>query len=884
MALNSGSRLGPYEILSAIGAGGMGEVYRARDTRLNRDVAIKVLPAAFTQDDERVARFRREAQVLATLNHPNIAAIYGLEESQSTGAGQEAVHALVMELVEGEDIAARLKRGAIPVAEVLAIARQIALGLEEAHERGIVHRDLKPANLRLTPDGKVKILDFGLAKAYEDNAAATAASVSFSQSPTNSRPLTEVGFVHGTPAYMSPEQARGTTLDPRSDIWAFGCVVYEMLTGRRAFSGSTSSDIIAKIIEREPDWSVLPVGTPPGLRRTLQRCLQKDLKQRLRHIGDALLEPDSIVQGEISAAAAPRPAFRRLTAALALAGWAVAASLLLRSGPPTPSWTRRPVEFEMDAGNPDSLAVSADGQTIVWVAPGADGTSRVRLRSLNTATARELPGTEGATYPFLAPDGQALAFFAGGQLKRIDVASGSVQILVPEVSDVSLGGTWNAAGQIVFSNRYGLRVMSAMGGETREVAALDRTRQENSLRFPEFLPDGRHFLYVARSGRPEKSSAYLGSLDGPPRRLFATLSKVAFAAPGYLLFLRGNTLVTQRFDPDSLKLDSDTATVATDVAARTLGVGGAFAVSDTGLLVYTHAAPSATVTLRWFDRSGRDLGAFAGPDSYTQFRIAPDGRRVAAAIADEKGGSRSVWIMEAGHTPTRLTFPGTHDWEPAWSPDGERIAFGSYRDGLLNIYSKSASGSGKDESLVLSDFQKDLGDFSPDGRFLAYRDTQRNIPGDIVVAELSGARRRIALPPSDAAEFSPRFSGDGRFIAYVSDETGVGEVFVQPFPPTGAKWQASVGGGESPTWRGDGGELYYVDRRGMVMALPVDKRAASFAPGRPQPLFVAGFRGRVSDSYDVTRDGTRFLVSVATPSGREPRATVVLNWAEALRK
>ena len=878
MPLSAGTRVGPYEITGPLGAGGMGEVYRARDTALNRDVAIKVLPDLFLTDADRLARFTREAQTLAALNHPNIAQIYGVQEHGST-------RAIVMELVPGEGLDARIARGRIPLREALVLARQIADALAAAHDAGIVHRDLKPANIRLRPDGTAKVLYFGLAKIV-DLAAATSGTAH----DAHTMSATQIGIILGTAGYMSPEQARGTPVDKRADVWAFGCVLYEMLTGKRAFSGATVTDTIGKILERDPDWSALPADIPPTVIRLLHRCLVKDARHRLRDLGDAAIDlDDAMSRRETEAAPASRVNRAAVAGAVlllaAIAGGVAALTLWRREAPAPPAWAAQPMRFEIDPVDALQFGISADGRTIAWRSRGADGVPRIRVRSIDSPESRELPGTERGNFPFLRPDGQAIGFYAGGQLKRIDIASGTVRVLA-ETPGVSLGGTWSANDVIVFSNRFGLQAIPAGGGEPREVASLDLTRQENSLRWPQFLPDGRHFLYVARSGRAEQSAAYLGALDAKPRRLFATLSKVMFAPPGYVLFLRGQTLVAQRFDVESGRVDGDETPVATGVAAGPLGNNAGFAVSENGVLVHGPAGPPETSSLRWFDRAGKDAGSLAEPDGYAQFRIAPNGRRIVAAISDERTASRSIWILEAGQTPARLTQPGTNDWFPVWSRDGARVAFSSYRDGPLNIYVTSTLEGGRDAPVVTSPQQKEPNDWSPDGKFLLYRDTQHNLRGDLAVVEMPAATVRTELPRTDYEERTGRFSPDGRWIAYVSEETGRPEIWVQPFPATGAKWQVSVGGGDEPTWGPDGREIFYIAAPDTLVAVPVLDKRTSFVTGPARPLFKAGIALAAGGTqrYDAASDGTRFLVAVPSETSPPHRAVVVLNWPAILKR
>jgi len=873
-ALTTGTRFAAYEIVGPLGAGGMGEVYRARDTRLARDVAIKILPIGLAADPDRLARFEREARVLASLNHPNIAAIYGVEQAGDT-------RAIVLELVEGEDLSVHLHGQRLRADEATAIAAQIAAALDAAHERGIVHRDLKPANIRVTPDGTVKVLDFGIAKPGADGS-----SSNLTHSPTTIGPTAD-GTLLGTAPYMSPEQARGKAVDKRTDIWAFGCVLFEMVTGRKAFAGETTSDVIAAILQGEPDWSAVPAGTPDGLRALLERCLDKDPKRRLRDIADAVpyLESRAGAAPPVGRSA-PWTAIAGVGVACALLGAAAAASLLRGRAPSAPGSgaTQGRMTFSLPAIATPTLAISADGSTLAWTAATRDGPLRVFARRLDQPDAVELRGTDGATLPFLAPDGRAIGFFAGGALKRVDLASASVQTL-SRSAEVSLGGTWSVNDVIIYSDRFGLRQIPAGGGESRIVVPLNKQFHENSLRYPQFLPDGRHFVYVARSGRPEESGAYLGSLDAPPRRLFSTLSKIMFAPPGYLLLVREGALIAQPFDVAAARLSGEAVTLAGDVFAQTVGLAAVFSVSDNGVLVYAPGRPDPMATLRWFDRGGRSLGVFDGPHALNQFRLAPDGRRVAAGINDAAHGSRSLWILESGRAPVRLTFGGSQDWEPAWSPDGQRIAFASYRNGPLDLYLKDADGSSVDRPLLLSDIQKDFGDWSPDNRWIVYRELRDRALGDIVAAEVSNPAKTLDITKTpDTDEYSPRFSGDGRWVAYVSGESGRPEVIVQPFPPTGARWQVSTDGGEQPTWRGDGRELYFVDPRGMMQAAQLDAGANSFSTARRTTLFQVGAAGGpgTATRFDA-RDGQRFLVAVPEPQPPIKPSVVWVNWQAALK-
>jgi Tol biopolymer transport system component len=885
MAVQPGARLGPYEVLGSLGTGGMGEVYRAHDAKLGRDVAIKVLPAGFNSHSDRLLRLEREARLLASLNHPNIAAIYGVEE-------RDGILALVLELVEGESLADRLRRAGrsgLPLREALSLAVQICDALDAAHERGIVHRDLKPANVLIATGDVVKVLDFGLAKpGAVDTTAGTddeprRPAEALSHSPTVMAPTVD-GVLLGTAPYMSPEQARGRTVDKRTDIWAFGCVLYEMLTGRRAFNGDTMSDVIAAILEREPDLAALPPATPPHVCRLIARCLEKDAKRRVRDIADARFELERGAESTIETRAAASR-WKWLVPA-SIAAVALAAAAALRARDDLPPWAAEATVLSIEVTNgvltPNGMpAVSADGRHVAWVTIPADGRPKVWVQSLATGTGRALDGTEGATYPFWSPDGASIGFAAQGQLKRIDLASGSIKSIAT-VPDVPIGAAWNAQNVIVFSARYGLYAVDASGAAPRQVAALDRSHQENSLRFPRFLPDGRHFLYVARSGRPQQSAVYVGSLDGKSQRLFPTTSSVAYASPGYLLYPRDGALVAQSFDTATFAVSSDTTTIVERVGLNAGGMAGNFDVSDKGVVVFLRTNPAAQATLIWTDRSGKELGALGAPDAYANFRISPDGSRV---VFDRAGdaGARSVWVSDAdGASVSRLTFAGSDEWVPAWSPDGQRVAFLSYRNGPGDIYVKSIATAQPDEPLLMSEDQKSPGDWSPDGKFLAYAADRAETRQDVWVVPVGSKGAPIPITRTAASESRPRFSPDGRWIAYESDETGRLEIYVQPFPPTGGKWQVSTQGGSDPAWRGR--ELFFMDGERNLIAVPVAATATTFSAGRPSTLFKLPPSGIGAQlAFDASPDGQKFLVRSRVDPPRQP-VMVMLNWPARLKK
>jgi len=914
MAIQSGTRVGPYEITGAIGAGGMGEVYRARDPKLGRDVAIKVLPEAFARDAERMARFQREAKVLASLNHSNIASIYGLEDSSST-------RALVMELVEGPTLADRVRQGPIPIDESVRIARQIADALEYAHERGIVHRDLKPSNVKLTTDDAVKVLDFGLAKALEGDVAA----VDISTSPTISRAATQAGILLGTAAYMAPEQAKGKAADRRADIWAFGCVLYEMLTGKQTFTGETVTDTLAAVIMRDPDLSQLPPATPMRVRVLLQRCLQKDPKQRLQAIGDARISLDEVLSGTSDTTPQPQASLAQrwrlwLTysvAGLLALGMALFAFLYFRTNQHTSQVVRFEIPLPEKVNQAGDIALSPDGRKLAFIGTGADGQGRLWVRSIDALDSQPLQGTEGAGgWPFWSPDSHFIAFSAQGQLKKIE-SSGGPPVALCDTSTVAvLGGTWTHDDKIVFGTNTGLMQVSASGG-----AAFPITRGGPSAT-PSLLPDGRHFVYLG-GARPGSGGIYVGSVDTKPEQqptksLLADFSTVAYTpssdpAGGRLLFVRGaslpgaiGTLMAQPFDARRLELTGEAVPIAEQIS--NLG----FSASATDVLVYvTGSAPLVAAGVRgiingqltWFDRSGKSLGAFGDIGSYRTLALSPDVKRVAFERGNSQNSTaRNIWLYEfARGVTTRFTFSSAWDQYPLWSPDGSHIAFTSNRGGTYDLYQKSSDLAGEDEILFKSVDTKAGTGWSPDGRFLLYFTI--NTPSRLWLLPLAGSaadRKAVRIDNSELNfnEVTGRISPDGRWIAYSSDESGRGEIYVRPFDPSSTtgtpagkgtpatgKWMVSKDGGVVPLWRHDGKELFYLSSLGgTAMAVDVSTTGV-FQAGVPKTLFKvpAGVL-----FWDVTSDGKRFLMAVpsAASEGAPPPKmfAVVLNWQAALKK
>jgi Tol biopolymer transport system component len=876
----------------------MGEVYRATDTNLRRSVAIKVLPDSFAKDGDRIARFTREAQTLASLNHPNIAAIHGLEESNG-------VRALVMELVEGEDLSQRMLRGAIPLDEALPLAIQIAAALEAAHEPGIVHRDLKPANIKVRPDGTVKVLDFGLAKAM-----GTAEAVAYlgpgaghplrgvADLPTITSPaLTQAGMILGTAAYLAPEQAKGKPVDKRADIWAFGAVLYEMLTGRRAFTGDDTTDTIVAVVSREPDWSALPPDTPPAIRRLLRRCLEKDRKRRLADAADARLE----IEDALSAPAADPAWAIAAPSALAWLPWALVASLsvavvavLLTWAPwrPAPALGETRVDIVTPATTDSaSFALSPDGRHIVFVAAG-DGGSRLWLRSLATTMPQPLAGTEGASFPFWSPDSRSVGFFAATTLKRLDLG-GPVQILAPTRG--GRGATWLADGVIVFAPDRASPLMrvSAAGGEAVAVTTLGPGQSSHG--WPHGVPGGSQFVFYVR-GAPDASGIYLGTLDGKTTRLTAADNAGVYLSK-WLLWVRAGTLVARRLDLARGALTGEPVTLADGMPAydESYTNRSAVSVAATGLVAYR----SGEISLRqltWFDRSGTTRGTAGDLDrsGLSSPSVSPDGRRVAVSRTVE--GNTDVWLLD-GARMSRVTLDAASDRFPLWSPDGTRIVFASSRSGRFEIYQKLAGGAGVEERLVPSDQLAVAASWSPDGRFLLYINNDPQTNTDLWVLPMAKDRTSSVFLKTPFAERWGTFSPDGRWVAYHSNESGQHEIYLRPFVPpgesspaagtAGKQRQVSTGGGVYPVWRRDGREMYYLDPKGVMMAVPITVTATTLQPGAAFVLFPTRILGGGVDrglgpQYDVAPDG-RFLINMVQDEAAAP-ITLLMNWNPEAKK
>jgi eukaryotic-like serine/threonine-protein kinase len=895
VALTTGTRLGPYQILSALGAGGMGEVYRAHDTKLNRDVALKVLPDAFASDPDRLARFTREAQTLAALNHPHIAHIHGLEDANG-------VPALVMELVEGPTLADRIATGPIPLDEALPIARQIAEALEAAHEQGIIHRDLKPANIKVRPDGSVKVLDFGLAKAMEP---ALASSANAMMSPTLSLHATQAGIILGTAAYMSPEQAAGKPVDKRSDLWAFGVVLLEMLTGRRPFAGDTASETMAAVMMKEPDWTTLPAHTPPPIRKLLRRCLEKDRKRRMADVADARFEIDDALtapaENPMTMTATSRRARWRSVATLAAAllvggALAIAAMLALRRTAPEGVVTRLEITTPASPA-PYQFALSPDGRRLAFVA-GTIGPRQLWVRALDQVAAQPLMGTDGAAYPFWSPDSRALGFVASGKLKRVDLTGGAPQILADSLGG---GGTWNADGVIVFGAGPGrplMRVSSSGVGTPVEVTHIAAGQRGGHLG-PQFLPDGRHLLFFNVTAAGQPGTVSVASLDSAELTSVVGSSAAAvYAPPGYLLRVSQGVLVAQRFDPVHATLSGDPIPVAQAVVENDGAFRSAFSVSSAGVLAHRGGGAGGQRQLVWADRTGKVLGTVGPPDENapTSFALSPDGQRVANARIVQ--GNYDVWLTDVARAvATRFTFDPAGEFSPVWSPDGTQVVFRSTNRkgfGLSDLFIKPANGATDERPFLATPQGKTPLDWSRDGRFFLYANQDQKNLSDLWAMPLTGEAKPFPVVQTAFDETQGQFSPDVRWLAYTSNESGRDEVYVRPFPDAGGKWQVSTGGGSQPRWRPDGKELFYVAADAKLMAVPIGvvPQGRAVTAGAPVALFPTrlangsgiSLTGAASRAlYAVAADG-RFLMNVTVEADHPLPITIVQNWDAALKK
>ncbi len=907
MALTSGTRLGPYEIESPLGAGGMGEVYRARDTRLERTVAIKVLNAQLVASAELRARFEREAKVISQLQHPHICVLHDV-------GNEGPIDYLVMEFLQGESLADRLRKGPLAPEQVLTIAIEIADALEKAHRAGVVHRDLKPGNVMLTKSG-AKLLDFGLAKPLNATVASgtgrtSSASVFAAaltqtmpaQSPAS--PLSTAGAVIGTVQYMSPEQIQGVEADARSDIFSFGVMLFEMVTGKRTFEGKTQASIVGQILAVDPpSVSTLRPQTPPGLDRVIRLCLDKDPDERIQSAHDLKLQLQAIAEAPLAVTQSPavapaRRSFLPWAAAGVLAiiaiGFAVAYLQSLRAPQVSVhSYIMAPEKatFVLTGNTAGPPVLSPDGLRIAFVAKNADGKQLLWIRPLNSAVAQPMSGTDGATYPFWSPDSRYVAFFAANKLNKVDASGGPPQALCD--APAGRGGTWNSTGTIVFTpdSTMGLARVDAAGGTRVPLTTVDA--KETSHRWPDFLPDGNHFLYFAHGSTNPDSGIYLAALDSKERKLLLRNdSNAIYAAPGYLLFVRDNTLMAQRFNPRSLALVGEAKPVADHVAVNTDTWRGVQTASASGELLYQHGAAGGGSQLFWYDASGKQ-GELVVPENADYYWpiLSPDASKLAFAL--ENNGVGDVWVVDlARHTRTRITFGPLYSGWPVWWPDGKSIVFTYGPSGNMDsLYRQNADGTGSKEKLLENPGIYTVPfSVSPDGRYIAYMrvDPKSNTNLDIwalpMFPDKSGEQKPFPVVATNFSDVAPSFSPDGKWLAYANNETGRMEVYIQPFPSGAGRWQVSTAGGSRPNWRKDGKELFFWSTDQQVMAVDVDQKGASLQLGAPHALFKATTVTSGSGPYTVSADGKKFVMNTVLPQSITEPLTLITNWPADLKQ
>jgi Tol biopolymer transport system component len=874
MHLPPGTRMGPYEVTSQLGSGGMGEVYRARDTRLDRDVAIKILPPIFAGDPERLARFEREAKTLASLNHPNIAQIYGIE-----GTG------LIMELVEGHDLSTRIARGALPIAEALAIARQIAEALEAAHERGIVHRDLKPANVMVRDEGTVKVLDFGLAKALDPSAGSQAELM---HSPTFTSPGTQLGTILGTAAYMAPEQARGRSVDKRADIWAFGCVLFEMLTGRQAFQGESVTDLVAAIVKEDPEWKALPPETPRGVRRVLERCLRKDVRQRLHDIADARIDLEDAAADRAIEAPPAIPAQAARTPVLALA--ALSGLLLLATaylgwktlGPAAAAPAIRfaiqpPAGFEFPVDSWPAVVLSPDGSRMVVTA----GPNREHLglygRTLDSVDLTPIPGAKNGFNPFFSPDGKWLAFTADQKLKRIPVAGGQPQVLAETEWG---GGTWGPDDTIIYTPHYasGLWKLPAAGGKPEKLTEPDTKNGELGHWWPDVLPDGKHVVFTSFSTPIEKSRVMVYTIaTGRQRVLVEGANFARVLSSGHLLYARANGIAGVPFDLGRAEITGPEAPVLEGVFTYFTNGMAQISVAANGTLAFVPEKEArANSEVVWLDRAGKISPALPPARRYTDMTLSPDGRRLALTIEDE---NRNVWVYDFDRgTLAPVTSGPASEFGPVWTPDGRRLAY-AVENPVFRIFIKPPVVTAPEESLVGAEFDTVPMSFSPDGQYFVFTVASPVTHSDLWIRRMDGKDSGKALVASKYEEEDAQISPDGKWIAYTSDESGPKEAYVQAFPEPAERWQISTGGATNLRWGGDSRQLFYTSvDPSRIMSIPLTPGAAgSLSVGKPSVVYEGRF-----ESYDLARDG-RLLILRRDPAAPPASIHIVLNWFDELK-
>jgi eukaryotic-like serine/threonine-protein kinase len=890
--LAPGTRLGSYQVVAALGAGGMGEVYRAHDTTLGRDVALKILPAAFAADPDRLMRFEREARTLAALNHPNIAQVHGVQERGAAAPSDDAVplRALVMEFVDGEDLSARIARGPVALDDALAIARQIADGLAAAHEAGIIHRDLKPANVKVRADGTVKVLDFGLAKAGAGGSGAgsgagTAGGLLLDSPTITSPAVTQMGVILGTAPYMAPEQVKGHAADRRSDIWAFGVVLFEMLTGQVVFGGESTVDVLGAVLRQPIEFDRLPADTPPAIRRLLRRCLHRDPNQRLRDIGDARLELAEALEAP-EPIAGPRPAkpSRRrdavLGAAVATLAATLAATAWMLLGPASvPDRAGYHFTIPLPTRGAGAPAISPDGRTLAYAAG-----NHVWVRALHERDARRLDGTEGAREPFWSPDSRFIAFFAGGGLKRITPAGGPPETLaaIPNGWPV---GSWSANGTILIEvtehPEEGWYLLAPGASSLRKIRsfAADRATSPDKA-FPWFLPDGEHFLFT----HPVDGVAMLqvGSIGSDETRpLVAADSRAQFASPGFVLYVRNGALLAQPFDARARALTGPAVTLIDDIAHFSPTGGASFSVSQTGTLAFSRRV--AASQMRWVDRTGRPVGSPLEDNFYASPALAPDGSRLAVEITDPRRSTPDLWIIDLDrNVPTRLTSSARSEIWPEWSPDGTKLVFSTDWEGPPNLYLGDPAGGEPGVLVPMDRTQQKAGGWTPDGAHVVYEKRNEQFGLDLWLVDVTSGERRPILA-TEFNERSPAVSPSGRWLAYVSDRSGRDEVYLRGFPDGSWEERLTVDGGHAPRWRADGEELFYYEPGGAIMTVPIESRGS----GRPRAgRFERLFQVDAStfQSFAVAPDGQRVLLHLTKPGALSAPDEIVVDWPRWLRK
>ena len=884
MPFVAGDKLGRYEIRSKIGAGGMGEVYRARDEKLNRDVAIKVLPASLIENADRLYRFEQEAQAAGALNHPNILAIYDV-------GANGAVPYVVSELLEGESLRDRLSDGPLSSRKAIEYGTQVARGLAAAHAKGIVHRDLKPDNLFITSSDQIKILDFGLAKLVQPTGDEA------SQTEVETRKVhTDPGTVMGTVGYMAPEQVRGRAVDHRADIFALGAVLYEMLSGRRAFHADSAIETLNAILKEEPPAITSTNSTiAPAVERVVLHCLEKNPERRFQSAGDVAFALESLsgVSNTSQQTLTQAPvATRTLWTKERLIWVGVSLFLLIAAlvlgflayssrGESGAHAVRLALATPPKVTLPASIAVSPDGLLVAFTANNAEGKRELWVRSLDVDQAEVLPGTEGARSPFWAPDSRSIGYFANGKLFKVEAVRGRPQLLceVPEQG----GGAWSTEGVILFGGPHGISRIPAQGGTPALATKVDP--KEEAHRWPYFLPDGRHFVFLGDAQTTADHHIRVGTLDSEETQiLFSAVTRIAYAAPGYLLYINQGALVAQPFDAKQLKVSGDPATIAEHVAEIGPNHEFDFSVSNNGVLAYQ--VGSSQSSLVWFDRSGKRLETTGDPDSYASIALSPDGRRVLAGLLDVDGRQSDVWLLDpARGAKARVTFDPQSDGDPIWSPDATRIVFDSNRggEGHVHLYETSATGTGNDQLLLPGNGDDIPSSWSRDGKSILFMRYANDFRLSIWILTLGDRQAKPLLQSNAFGQGGASFAPNGRFIAYDSDESGRLEIYVQPFPLTGQKWLISSGGGSMPLWRDDGREIFYVTEDGKIMSAEL-KADGAFESVVTKPLFQVDIKRVPGIPYAVTPDGSRFLINTPAEASNHTPMIVVLNWPATLTK